>query len=419
MEDKFSYFQNRVREKIADFERYEFGKRDNGHFSKAEVLNILQELIRESDTKEESDYFSKAILLENYGYESCVYYLEEEKNTEQKVINTFLWDLHHEKSVPEHFKERILQEETIAPSHEKTAAIFPIRGKKTIGNEIKYPSNPKVIIGALEIKSPRPLDDGTIFFLEKYCRRLGMGIHLLYMLDYNKRLNQHILDMLSIASHDIRGPLNNIAVGLKVLEKELYGKLTPQVKEVLRGLYKKTQSLYLNLETYLGETSLISGYIEIKKELLDYRMDIIDPLLEEFSEVFAQHSITIDESMGGIPAGRITFTADRIWLLSVYRNLFSNVGKYGGPGCTMAFGFEDWEDHYRFNVFNTGRPLDSSEQEKLFQRFSRIDGEETKNVKGSGLGLFFCKEIIERHGGKIWYEPKPDGSNFVFILPKD
>ena len=84
----------------------------------------------------------------------------------------------------------------------------------------------------------------------------------------------------------------------------------------------------------------------------------------------------------------------------------------------MAFGFEDWGDHYRLNVFNTGRPIEASEQEKLFEKFYRIEGEETKNVKGAGVGLYFVKEIIEGHGGKIWYEPKPDGSNFVFTIPK-
>jgi len=420
MEEKpFSYFQNRVREKIADFEHYEFGKRRDSNFSKAEVLNILHELIRESNTKEESVYFSKAILLENYGYETCVYYLKEEKNLEKKAIDTSFWDSSHNKNLPDEIKIKIIQEQTIISSKDNTEGIFPIRGKKTIQNEINYPSNDKVIIGALEVESPRPLDPGNIFFLKKYCRRLGMGIHFFNMLDYNKRLNQHIIDMLTVASHDIRGPLNSIASGLKVLEKELYGKLDSKVKEVIKSLYKKAHSLSLTLETYLGETSLFSGYIEIKKEKLDFRMDIIDPILEEFSETFASNNITIDESMGGIPDGSISINADRIWLLSIYRNLFSNVVNYGGPGCTVAFGFEYWGDHYQLNVFNTGPPLDHSEQKKLFQKFSRIEGADAKNIKGYGVGLYFAKEIIERHGGKIWYEPKPYGSNFIFTLPKD
>ena len=413
------YYQDRVREKIADFERYEFGKQENGRFSKAEVLNILQELIRESNTKEESDCFSKAILLESYGYESCIYYLEEERNVEDKIVNEVFWDLERKKSLSENIKQKIIQEETATPKKDTTQAIFPIRGNTTIKHEIKYPSNENVVIGALDVKSPRPLDEGTLFFLEKYCRRLGMGIHVFDMLAYNKRLNQHILDMLTVATHDIRGPLNSIAVGLKVLDRELYGKLSPSIKNVIKGLYRKADGLSITLETYLGQTSLFSGYIEIRKEKLDYRMDIIDPLLEEFSDIFARNRITIDESMGGIPEGSIIISADRIWLFSVYRNLFSNVQKHGGPGCATAFGFEDWGDHYRLNVFNSGRPLDYSQQEKLFQKFSRIEKQGGSDVKGAGVGLYFAKEIIERHGGKIWYEPKPDGSNFVFTLPKD
>ena len=420
MEEKsFTYFQNRVREKIADFAWYQFGEKEKQQFSKAEVLNLLQEFLRESDTKEGCDYFSNAILSECYGYESCLYYLEEEKNSETKAIDTFFFDLHRNKSLPDIIKDKIFQEQTFIPSHTRTEAVFPIRGKHYIQQEISYPFNDKVIIGALELKSPHDLEQEDLFFLEKYCRRLGMGIHFFYLLEYNKKLSQHLIDMLTVASHDIRGPLNSIAVGLKVLEKELYGKLDPKVKEVIKGLYRKANNLSLALDTYLGEAILFSGHIEIKKEKLDYRLDIIDSLLEEYSEAFAQNNILIDESMGGIPQGRIIINADRIWLLAVYRNLFSNVVKYGGPNCTMAFGFEDWGDHYRLNVFNTGRPLEPVEQEKLFQKFSRLEGEETKNVKGAGVGLYFVKEIVEGHGGKIWYEPKYDGSNFVFTLPKD
>lgn len=418
-EKSFAYFQNRVKEKIADFGMYGFDEKETQQFSKAEVLNFLQEFLRESDTKEECDYFSKAILFECYRYDSCLYYLKEEKNPENNKNRLVFWDLHNKKKLPEEIKTIILEEHTFIPSESRTEAVFPIRGKQNIQEEMNVPSNAQIIIGALEVKSHSPLYEDDLFFLEKYCRRLGMGIHFFDFLSYNQQLTRHIIDMLTVASHDIRGPLNSIAVGLKVLEKELYGKLDPKVKDVIKGLYRKASSLSLTLDTYLGETSLFSGHIEIKKEKLDYRSDIIDPLLEEFSEAFSERNILIDESMGGIPEGRIRITADRIWLLAVYRNLFSNVIKYGGERCTMAFGFEDWGDHYRLNVFNTGRPIEPAEQEKLFQKFYRVEGEETKNVKGAGVGLYFVKEIIEGHGGKIWYEPKHDGSNFVFTLPKN
>jgi Signal transduction histidine kinase len=69
-------------------------------------------------------------------------------------------------------------------------------------------------------------------------------------------------------------------------------------------------------------------------------------------------------------------------------------------------------------VFNTGRPLDPSEQERLFQKFSRIEGEETKNVKGSGVGLYFVKEIIEGHGGKSGTSPSLMDQTLFLPFPK-
>lgn len=418
-EKPFTYFQNRVREKITDFEKYGFGKGEDLQFSKAEVFNFLQELLRESNSKEECDYFTQAILLECYGYESTIYYLQEENFSAVREITPVFWDILHKNRLPDKIQEVILDEQTCLPDKDKKEAVLPIRGKQNIQQEINYPKNGKLIIGALEVRSPHQLDQREIFFLEKYCRRLGMGIHFFNLLEYNRRLTKHIIDMLTVAAHDIREPMNSIGVRLKVLEKELYGKLDPQVKEVITRLYRKVAGLSLTLDTYLGETSIFAGHLEIKKEVLDYRMDIIDPLLEEFSDAFAKNNITIDESMGGIPEGSIRINADRIWLLSVYRNLFSNVVKYGGAECAMAFGFEDKGDHYQLNVFNTGRPLTPQEQGKLFLKFSRIEvGEEGKKIKGAGIGLYFVKEIVERHGGKIWYEAKPDGSNFVFTLPK-
>jgi signal transduction histidine kinase len=68
-------------------------------------------------------------------------------------------------------------------------------------------------------------------------------------------------------------------------------------------------------------------------------------------------------------------------------------------------------------VYNDGRPLAADEQEKLFKRFSRLDSPEGRRVRGTGIGLFISRQIVERHGGKIWVEAKESGNLFVFTLP--
>ncbi len=88
----------------------------------------------------------------------------------------------------------------------------------------------------------------------------------------------------------------------------------------------------------------------------------------------------------------------------------------GAKGCTISFGFERRESHYRLNVYNSGRPIAEEDREKLFGGFERIEPLEGPTPDGAGLGLSLCREVIFEHGGEIWYAARPDGSNFMFTI---
>jgi len=168
----------------------------------------------------------------------------------------------------------------------------------------------------------------------------------------------------------------------------------------------------------LEKRPLWAGLMQVECEALDLRQDIIDVVLDELADDIVDHGITIDNRLGAIPSGCIDVSANKIWLKAVYRNLFSNAIKYGGRGCTISFGFESHESHYRLNVYNSGGPIAEEDCHKLFAGFGRSRALGGPSSKGLGLGLHFIKKIILAHGGKIWYEAKADGANFVFTLPK-
>ena len=153
--------------------------------------------------------------------------------------------------------------------------------------------------------------------------------------------------------------------------------------------------------------------------MLDLRQDIIDPVLDELYPEMKNQDIVIDNRLGAIPANRILINTNKVWLKIVFRNLFRNAIKYGGKGCALAFGFEDHGLYYRFNVYNSGQPIPEHCRDKLFLKFSQIDEKGEQHSEGMGLGLYLVKEIIQKHGGDIWYEAKEYGSNFVFTLPCD
>jgi len=235
----------------------------------------------------------------------------------------------------------------------------------------------------------------------------------------NRLLNEHVLRMLMVMSHDIRGPLIAMAATLKLLMRGTFGKMDESVSVVIKDLMVRVIRLLGTAEDCLGKASSVDGSLKVDREVLDLRQDIIDPILDELAEDIENQGIWIDNRLGAIPAGRILIMADKIWLKTVFRNLFKNAIKYGGKHCTIAFGFEDHGSCYKLNVYNSGRPIPEEFRDKLFTKFGRIKDDATESRDGVGLGLYLIREIIQKHGGDIWYEAKADGSDFVFTIAKE
>jgi two-component system, OmpR family, phosphate regulon sensor histidine kinase PhoR len=234
-----------------------------------------------------------------------------------------------------------------------------------------------------------------------------------------RRLNEHILNMVMVLSHDIRGPLVAIASILKLMLRGAYGKLDQSLANTVQDLLSRCARLLGTAEDYLGKASIVGGSMEMEREVLDLRQDIIDAVLEELADDITRREIVIDNRLGAIPSGSIAISANKTWLKAVYRNLFTNAVKYGGKGCTISFGFEQCESHYRLNVYNSGNPIGEKDRAKIFSRFERLEPSEGPTPDGVGLGLCLCREIIREHGGEIWYEARPDGSNFVFTISRE
>ncbi len=234
-----------------------------------------------------------------------------------------------------------------------------------------------------------------------------------------RTLNHDILHLLMIMSHDIRGPLVALAATVKLLLKGSYGNMDDSVRNTLSDLQTRVIRLLGVTEDFLGKAHSLDGSLKIERETMDLRQDIIDPVLNELANDIVQREIVIDNRLGAIPAGRIPVRANKIWLQTVFRNLFSNAIKYGGKGCRIAFGFEDHGTYYRLNVYNSGPRVPPELQDRLFTRFFRGEAGEAGLQDGVGLGLYLTKEVIHRHGGEIWYEARHNGSDFIFTIPKE
>jgi signal transduction histidine kinase len=232
-------------------------------------------------------------------------------------------------------------------------------------------------------------------------------------------LNEKILNMVKMMSHDIRGSLLSVSATLKLLSRGYYGKMDEGVVNSVRELTSKTIGLVGITEEYLGRSFSVSDDLETQGEALDLIRDILIPILKELSQELKGRRLLIDRHLLAMSNKRIPLRANRIWLKMVFRNLLKNAIKYGDEKGMIALGFEDKGSSYQLNVYNSGRPIPEEYREKLFTKFMGMgsSGNGKEGANGMGLGLYLIRKVIQKLGGDIRYEAGKNGSNFIFTIP--
>ncbi len=231
-----------------------------------------------------------------------------------------------------------------------------------------------------------------------------------------ERLNRNYRETINFISHETKNSLIVIAgfVG-RLLDKET----DPAKKDQLNVVYHHAKFLEAMSKDFLVMADIESGKFQVRKERIDnFYEQVILPAMLGLKERYPDSFQSYDESMGGV--GAIELNGAPGLLEIVYRNLFGNALKYRRPGGKIAYGVRRQENGYVFNVWNEGPGVPYEEVEHIFEKFYRCQNDATRDKRGTGLGLYNIRKIIEAHGGRIWCETKPgEWINFLFYLPKE
>lgn len=103
-------------------------------------------------------------------------------------------------------------------------------------------------------------------------------------------------------------------------------------------------------------------------------------------------------------------------LKTIIRNLISNAMKFSFEGGTITLSSRSEGDFVTVSVKDTGKGIKKEDQDKLLKQDSHFTTYGTKNEKGSGLGLMLCKDFVELHGGKLWFESEGEGKGTIFLF---
>ena len=228
-------------------------------------------------------------------------------------------------------------------------------------------------------------------------------------------LNKNYMEMLGFVSHELKNTVGSCLTNAYSLRDGILGEVSPVQKRALDGIARNLGYFEEMIRHYLDLSRIEKGEVRVEKRPIKLYADIVEPALKGYDRVIVEAGMQVQCDFS---ADDITLQADPSLLRIVYNNLIGNALKYGRSGGRIVLGAADQGDRYLLNVWNEGAGIPEGQADRLFRKFSRIEGTEGARKKGTGLGLFITREIVEKHGGRIWAESKEgEWADFRFELP--
>lgn len=251
-------------------------------------------------------------------------------------------------------------------------------------------------------------------------RTLRATMEELYVVNTKlQNLNRHYLEMVSFITHELNQPMGVLKGYLIMLQDESLGPLTTsKQRQAVGTMLRNVNALIHMIQKYLQLGRIESGRMEVNKARTPIFRETLAPVLDdERQQLDARRMQVVLENEEAFR--RVEEEADPLLLRIVFDNLIGNAIKYGKEGGTIWAGFREEPTELLFYVKNEGRGIPADKLNVVFEKFARLEGELEHRRRGTGLGLFNAKQIVEKHGGRIWAESEEGKwANFLFTLPK-
>jgi two-component system, OmpR family, sensor histidine kinase VicK len=218
-------------------------------------------------------------------------------------------------------------------------------------------------------------------------------------------------DFLTIASHELKTPLTPLSLRLASLERRLE-RSEPVDPTLLRHARQHLLRLTALINDLLDASRIEAGRLSLHFE--PTRLDtLVEHALATLDIEHGQHRIDFTH-----PAEAVRIRGDPYRLQQVIANLLENALKYSPGDSTVRVRLDLNDDFALLSVKDEGIGIPQDQQEQLFERYFRARNVSITSYGGLGLGLYISRDIVERHGGRIWVESEVGrGSTFYVALP--
>jgi signal transduction histidine kinase len=229
------------------------------------------------------------------------------------------------------------------------------------------------------------------------------------------QLDQLKAEFVSVASHELKTPINVIIGYLQLLQENVYGDLTPKQREICLTLASQAQALSRLVRQLLDVSRFEAGGGK-----LELRPTRLIPFLAELESTFRvlaiQRGIQFHVERGSRLPDQVVWDEDR--MSEVLGNLLSNAFKFTERDGTVELTVAAVKDSVEMRVRDTGAGIPPENVPFIFEKFFQADNQASASAKGTGLGLAIAKSIVNAHGGSISVESSVgSGTTFAISLP--
>ncbi|MBP7738828.1 MAG: response regulator [Spirochaetes bacterium] len=231
-----------------------------------------------------------------------------------------------------------------------------------------------------------------------------------------KSSDADMLDLMAIVSHEMKSPVSAVHSTAETLYRGYLGNLDSEQQKTVEKILRNCQYLEDIIRSYIDLSKMDIDKLESFSQNIDLVADVIQPVIEipEYADNLKKMPILTEYAV------RPRVNGDPNLLKIVVTNLVNNAIKYGNEKTPVRVSVTGEKDAVRVSIRNEGVGISREDMDqRLFEKFGRLKQKGTEGVKGSGLGLYICRKIVEKHHGRIWVESKAgEYADFCFTLDK-
>lgn len=233
--------------------------------------------------------------------------------------------------------------------------------------------------------------------------------YLLKIIKHQKQLAEVKNDLISNITHEFKTPIATIGVALESISNFNAIEDKEKTKNYVNMSSHQLEKLNLMVEKLLETATLDSNNLELNTEIIDV-VTLLNDLSRRYKIQFPKkefnHSLKVEH---------LEAKVDSFHFENALNNILDNAVKYGGN--IISIDLIPKEKSFEILISDNGNTISKANKERIFEKFYRVPKGNTHDVKGFGIGLYYTKSIIEKHGGSIEINLSEDLTTFKITVP--